>query len=114
MKNNNEEDNYKKISPVHLPLKNNSLQTSISRDYSNNNFTSEELTYLNPINLHETMRDFSKYVHIVNLQNPQIKNTFSTIPIKDKDNPKGTGRGKFTNTILKGKFKSSNNPYITI
>ena len=106
MKNNNEENNFIKISPIHLPLKNNSLQTSISKDYSNNNFTNEDIINLNPVNLHQTIRNFAKYVHIVNFQNDQLKNQFSTIPIKkkDKDDPKDTDRGKFTNTIIKGKF----------
>ena len=106
MKNNNEENNFIKISPIHLPLKNNSLQTSISKDYSNNNFTNEDIINLNPVNLHQTIRNFAKYVHIINFQNEQLKNQFSTIPIKkkDKDDPKDTDRGKFTNTIIKGKF----------
>jgi len=106
MKNDNEENNFIKISPIHLPLKNNSLQTSISKDYSINNFTNEDIITLNPINLHQTIRNFTKYVHIINFQNTQIKNKFSTIPIKnkEKEDPKDTDRGKFTNTIIKGKF----------
>ena len=103
MKTNSDENNYIKISPIHLPLKSHALQTnSISKDYSSLNNSREEIINLNPINIQQTIKNVSKYIHIINYQNVQNKNNFSTIP--EKESPKEGDRGKFTNSKFKGKF----------
>ena len=103
MKTNSDENNYIKISPIHLPLKSHALQTSsISKDYSSLNNSREEIINLNPINIQQTIKNVSKYIHIINYQNVQNKNNFSTIP--EKESPKEGDRGKFTNSKFKGNF----------
>ena len=103
MKTNSDENNYIKISPINLPLKSHALQTSsISKDYSSLNNSREEIINLNPINIQQTIKNVSKYIHIINYQNVQNKNNFSTIP--EKESPKEGDRGKFTNSKFKGKF----------
>ena len=102
MRTTSEENNIMRISPIHLPFRNNSLQTSsISKVLSSFNKSRDDLNNQNiiPINMNQTIKNIGNYLKIINYQN---KINYSTIP--QKEGQKESDRGKFTNTILRGKF----------
>ena len=99
----NNDENYLKISSIHLPLKSSSLQSNISKDLSSYNKSFEDFVITpNPIKINQSIKSLNKYVRIINFQNAQTKNNYSTISSPDKKNE--NERGIYTNTLFQGKF----------
>ena len=99
----NNDENYLKISSIHLPLKSSSLQSNISKDLSSYNKSFEDFVITpNPIKINQSIKSLNKYVRIINFQNAKTKNNYSTISSPDKKNE--NERGIYTNTLFQGKF----------
>ena len=102
MSNQNEENNLIKLSPTRYMIKNNSFQTSISKDLPTNNKSSENIITSNMNNSIQTINNLNKYVHILNFNKIQHKkNNFSSLASLNIP-PHETDKGSFTNTMLKG------------
>ena len=102
MSNQNEENNLIKLSPTRYMIKNNSFQTSISKDLPTNNKSSENIISSNMNNSIQTINNLNKYVHILNFNKIQHKkNNFSSLASLNIP-PHETDKGSFTNTMLKG------------
>ena len=102
MSNQNEENNLIKLSPTRYMIKNNSFQTSISKDLPTNNKSSENIISSNMNNSIQTINNLNKYVHILNFNKIQHKkNNFSSLASLNIP-PHETDKGNFTNTMLKG------------
>ena len=102
MSNQNEENNLIKLSPTRYMIKNNSFQTSISKDLPTNNKSSENIISSNINNSIQTINNLNKYVHILNFNKIQHKkNNFSSLASLNIP-PHETDKGSFTNTMLKG------------
>ena len=102
MSSQNEENNIIKLSPVRHVLKNNSFQTSISKELPTNNKSTENIITLNMNNSNQTINNLNRYVHIFNFNKIQNKkNNFSSIASLNIL-PHESDKGNFTNTILKG------------
>ena len=102
MSNKNEENNLIKLSPTRYMIKNNSFQTSISKDLPTNNKSSENIISSNMNNSIQTINNLNKYVHILNFNKIQHKkNNFSSLASLNIP-PHETDKGSFTNTMLKG------------
>ena len=102
MSNQNEENNLIKLSPTRYMIKNNSFQTSISKDLPTNNKSSENIISSNINNSIQTINNLNKYVHILNFNKIQHKkNNFSSLASLNIP-PHETDKGNFTNTMLKG------------
>lgn len=102
MSNKNEENNLIKLSPTRYMIKNNSFQTSISKDLPTNNKSSEKIISSNMNNSIQTINNLNKYVHILNFNKIQHKkNNFSSLASLNIP-PHETDKGSFTNTMLKG------------
>ena len=102
MSNQNEENNLVKLSPTRYMIKNNSFQTSISKDLPTNNKSSENIISSNMNNSIQTINNLNKYVHILNFNKIQHKkNNFSSLASLNIP-PHETDKGSFTNTMLKG------------
>ena len=102
MSNQNEENNLIRISPTRYMIKNNSFQTSISKDLPTNNKSSENIISSNMNNSIQTINNLNKYVHILNFNKIQHKkNNFSSLASLNIP-PHETDKGSFTNTMLKG------------
>ena len=102
--NNNEENSLLKVSPIHLPIKSNSLHSNISKDFSTYNKSLEDFVITpNPINFNQSIKNINKYVRIINFQNAQKKNNnYSTISSLEKKVE--SDRGIYTNTLIRGKI----------
>ena len=97
------DENYLKVSSFHLPLKNSSLQSNISKDLSSYNKSFEDFVITpNPININQSIKSINKYVRIINYKNAPTKNNYSTISSPDRKND--NDRGIYTNTLFRGKF----------
>ena len=92
------ENIFARISPNALPIRNNSLQTSASRDFSYFNQTNESMN-IYPINVEQNFKDFSKFIHIINYNNSQNKNDFSA---STKNKGSESDKGRFTNSLING------------
>ena len=102
MSNQNEENNLIRLSPTRYMIKNNSFQTSISKDLPTNNKSSENIISSNMNNSIQTINNLNKYVHILNFNKIQHKkNNFSSLASLNIP-PHETDKGSFTNTMLKG------------
>lgn len=102
MSNQNEENNLIRLSPTRCMIKNNSFQTSISKDLPTNNKSSENIISSNKNNSIQTINNLNKYVHILNFNKIQHKkNNFSSLASLNIP-PHETDKGSFTNTTLKG------------
>ena len=102
MSNQNEENNLVKLSPTRYMIKNNSFQTSISKDLPTNNKSSENIISSNMNNSIQTINNLNKYVHILNFNKIQHKkNNFSSLASLNIP-PHETDKGSFTNMMLKG------------
>ena len=102
MSNQNEENNLIKLSPTRYMIKNNSFQTSISKDLPTNNKSSENIISSNMNNSIQTINNLNKYVHILNFNKIQHKkNNFSSLASLNIP-PHETDKGSFTNMMLKG------------
>ena len=102
MSNQNEENNLIRLSPTRCMIKNNSFQTSISKDLPTNNKSSENIISSNMNNSIQTINNLNKYVHILNFNKIQHKkNNFSSLASLNIP-PHETDKGSFTNTMLKG------------
>ena len=102
MSNQNEENNLIRLSPTRYKIKNNSFQTSISKDLPTNNKSSENIISSNMNNSIQTINNLNKYVHILNFNKIQHKkNNFSSLASLNIP-PHETDKGSFTNTMLKG------------
>ena len=102
MSNQNEENNLIKLSPTRYMIKNNSFQTSISKDLPTNNKSSENIISSNMNDSIQTINNLNKYVHILNFNKIQHKkNNFSSLASLNIP-PHETDKGSFTNTMLKG------------
>ena len=102
MSNQNEENNLIRLSPTRHMIKNNSFQTSISKDLPTNNKSSENIISSNMNNSIQTINNLNKYVHILNFNKIQHKkNNFSSLASLNIP-PHETDKGSFTNTMLKG------------
>ena len=102
MSNQNEENNLIRLSPTPYMIKNNSFQTSISKDLPTNNKSSENIISSNMNNSIQTINNLNKYVHILNFNKIQHKkNNFSSLASLNIP-PHETDKGSFTNTMLKG------------
>ena len=102
MSNQNEENNLIRLSPTRYMIKNNSFQTSISKDLPTNNKSSENIISSNKNNSIQTINNLNKYVHILNFNKIQHKkNNFSSLASLNIP-PHETDKGSFTNTMLKG------------
>ena len=102
MSNQNEENNLVKPPPTRYMIKNNSFQTSISKDLPTNNKSSENIISSNMNNSIQTINNLNKYVHILNFNKIQHKkNNFSSLASLNIP-PHETDKGSFTNTMLKG------------
>ena len=102
MSNQNEENNLIRLSPTRYMIKNNSFQTSISKDLPTNNKSSENIISSNINNSIQTINNLNKYVHILNFNKIQHKkNNFSSLASLNIP-PHETDKGSFTNTMLKG------------
>ena len=102
MSNQNEENNLIKLSPTRYMIKNNSFQTSISKDLPTNNKSSENIISSNMNNSIQTINNLNKYVHILNFnKKKKKKNNFSSLASLNIP-PHETDKGSFTNMMLKG------------
>ena len=102
MSNQNEENNLIRLTPTRYMIKNNSFQTSISKDLPTNNKSSENIISSNMNNSIQTINNLNKYVHILNFNKIQHKkNNFSSLASLNIP-PHETDKGSFTNTMLKG------------
>ena len=102
MSNQNEENNLIRLSPTRYMIKNNSFQTSISKDLPTNNKSSENIISSNMNNSIQTINNLNKYVHILNFNKIQHKkNNFSSLASLNIP-PHETDKGSLTNTMLKG------------
>ena len=102
MSNQNEENNLIRLSPTRYMIKNNSFQTSISKDLPTNNKSSENIISSNMNNSIQTINNLNKYVHILNFNKIQHKkNNFSSLASLNIP-PHETDKGSFTNMMLKG------------
>ena len=102
MSNQNEENNLIRLSPTRYMIKNNSFQTSISKDLPTNNKSNENIISSNMNNSIQTINNLNKYVHILNFNKIQHKkNNFSSLASLNIP-PHETDKGSFTNTMLKG------------
>ena len=102
MSNQNEENNLIRLSPTRYMIKNNSFQTSISKDLPTNNKSSENIISSNMNNSIQTINNLNKYVHILNFNKIQHKkNNFSSLASLNIP-PHEADKGSFTNTMLKG------------
>ena len=101
MKNTKNEYDFKDLSPVNALLKNNSFQTSISRDLPTNNKSSEDILTLNMNNSNQSINNLNKYVHILNFKNIGAKNNFSTISSLNLPHDSERVQRGFTNTVLR-------------
>ena len=102
MSNQNEENNLIRLSPTRYMIKNNSFQTSISKDLPTNNKSSENIISSNKNNSIQTINNLNKYVHILNFNKIQHKkNNFSSLASLNIP-PHETDKGSFTNMMLKG------------
>ena len=101
MKNTKNGYDFKDLSPVNALLKNNSFQTSISRDLPTNNKSSEDILTLNMNNSNQSINNLNKYVHILNFKNIGAKNNFSTISSLNLPHDSERVQRGFTNTVLR-------------
>ena len=101
MKNTKNEYDFKDLSPVNALLKNNSFQTSISRDLPTNNKSSEDILTLYMNNSNQSINNLNKYVHILNFKNIGAKNNFSTISSLNLPHDSERVQRGFTNTVLR-------------
>ena len=101
MKNTKNDYDFKDLSPVNALLKNNSFQTSISRDLPTNNKSSEDILTLNMNNSNQSINNLNKYVHILNFKNIGAKNNFSTISSLILPHDSERVQRGFTNTVLR-------------
>ena len=102
MSNQNEENNLIRLSPTRYMIKNNSFQTSISKDLPTNNKSSENIISSNKNNSIQAINNLNKYVHILNFNKIQHKkNNFSSLASLNIP-PHETDKGSFTNMMLKG------------
>ena len=101
MKNTKNEYDFKDLSPVNALLKNNSFQTSISRDLPTNNKSSEDILTLYMNNSNQSINNLNKYVHILNFKNIGAKNNFSTISSLNLPHHSERVQRGFTNTVLR-------------
>ena len=101
MKNTKNEYDFKDLSPVNALLKNNSFQTSISRDLPTNNKSSEDILTLYMNNSNQSINNLNKYVHILNFKNIGAKNNFSIISSLNLPHHSERVQRGFTNTVLR-------------
>jgi hypothetical protein len=102
MKITSEENDYMRISPINISLKNNSLQSSISKEFTINTGSNENIISPKPFIINQTLKNLGKYMNIINFPNVKNKIDFSTI--SSSNNHLECDRGKYTSTIFRGKY----------
>ena len=92
------ENNFIKISPIHLSLKNNSLQTSISKDLSTIKSPDENPKKINIYKKNQTLKNFTKYISLIHYQNGNYSTISAHEPSIEID------KGKLNNSIFPAKL----------